>query len=373
MKGLNLTNKIRQISTAAVFVAIVLFFGIGALISPDRDYSVFERRKLEQMPVYEEYEDLADYFSAWEIYLTDQFLFRDELRFLKSGFAHGVLQQFDVNGYYSEDGSQAQILYPMNEENFVTNIELMEIIRERYFQNSPAYYAVIPDKSYYMDAPLGLDYGKIHKLFGEALQAKQIPLADRLTLADYYATDIHWKQENLQGVYSALAMMNPDLPAWNFQTRSAGEFFGVLYGQAAMLARKDQMNYLVGASAQNLRVTLLNLGGDGTVTESEAKLYDVEAFAGDDAYDLYLGGENPMIRIVNPDAATEKKLILFRDSFGRSIAPLLAEGYSEIVLVDLRWIRSMALPLFADYLAADESTDVLFLYSAQVLNSMMLG
>ena len=373
MKNLNLTNKIRQISTVAVFGAIVLFFAIGALISPDREYSVFERRKLEQMPVYREYEDLASYFSAWETYLTDQFLFRDELRFLKSGFAHGILGQSDVNGYYSEGGSQAQILYPMNEENFVNNIELMEIIRERYFGNSPAYYAVIPDKSYYMDAPLGLDYGKIHKLFGETLQADQIPLADKLTLADYYATDIHWKQENLQGVYNALGVMNPNLPAWDFQTKSAGEFFGVLYGQAAMLAKKDQMNYLVGASTSKLQVTLLNLDSDGSVTESDAKLYDVEAFAGDDAYDLYLGGENPMIRIVNPDAATEKKLILFRDSFGRSIAPLLAEGYSEIILVDLRWIRSMALPLFADYLAADENTDVLFLYSAQVLNSMMMG
>lgn len=374
MKTTNLTNKIRHIATAVIFAGILLFFGIGALISPDREYSVFERRKLEQMPVYAEYEDLAAYFSAWETYLTDQFLFRDELRFLKSGFAHGVLGQYDVNGYYSEGGSQAQILYPMNEENFTANIQLMEDLRQQYFSDSPVYYGVIPDKSYYMDAPLGLDYDKIHKWFGATLQARQIPLAENLTLSDYYATDIHWKQENLKGVYNAFAtVMNPALPAWKFQVKSAGDFYGVLYGQAAMPAKKDQMNYLTNSAMDSYKVTLLNIGSDGKVTESEEKLYDPEAFAGDDAYDLYMGGEEPMLRIVNPNAATEKKLILFRDSFGRSIAPLLAEGYSEIILVDLRWIRSMALPLFADYLAADENTDVLFLYSAQVLNSMMLG
>ena len=374
MKNMNLTGKLRNIATVGVFGAIVLFFAIGTLLSPDREYSVFERRKLEQMPVYADYEELADYFSAWEIYLTDQFLLRDELRFLKSGFAHGVLGQLDVNGYYSEKGSQAQLLYPMNEENFVANIELMEDIRQTYFAENAVYYGVIPDKSYYMNAPLGLDYDKIHKLFSETLQAKQIPLAENLTLDDYYDTDIHWKQENLKGIYNAFAtVMNPSLPAWNFETKTAGSFYGVLYGQAAMPAKKDQMNYLIGGSADALSVTLLNIGADGKVTESEEQLYDLDAFSGDDAYDLYLGGENPMLRIVNQGAATEKKLILFRDSFGRSIAPLLAEGYSEIILVDLRWIRSMALPLFADYLEADENTDVLFLYSAQVLNSMMLG
>ena len=262
----------------------------------------------------------------------------------------------------------------MNDENFTANVELMEDIRQQYFANSAAYYGVIPDKSYYMDAPLGLDYDKIHSLFGAKLQAKKIPLAENLTLADYYATDIHWKQESLQKVYNAFGtVMNPYLPAWQFETKTAGSFYGVLYGQAAMPAKKDEMCYLTNQAMEGYKVTLLNIAMDGSVTESEEMLYDLEAFAGDDAYDLYLGGENPMIRIVNPNATTEKKLVLFRDSFGRSIAPLLAEGYSEIVLVDLRWIRSIALPLFAEYLSGDQNTDVLFLYSAQVLNSMMLG
>ncbi len=363
-------DRIRFISTAAVFCLFVAFFAVAVWLAPDKEYSVYERRPLEQTPVLEEAEDLAAYFSSWETYLTDQFYLRDELRFLKSSFAHTVLLQNDVNGYYSEDGSLAELLYPMNVDHIKANVKLLEELRQSYFPDSPAYFAVIPDKSYYMDAPLGLDYDEIDRIFRSSLNADPISLRDRLTLSDYYVTDIHWKQEDLEGVYEALrAKLGGALPPFaeaGFVKQTAGDFYGVLYGQAAMPVGQDRMCYLTNDLIESLRLTVLDTGKEGAV-------YDTEAFSGDDAYDLYLGGEAALLRIENPLADTDRKLILFRDSFGRSIAPLLAEGYSEIVLVDLRWIRPSFLANFADLLAANENTDILFLYSAQVLNSMRLG
>ena len=367
---MKLSDKIRQVATAIVFCGFIVFFGVAALLSPDRDYSAYERRPLQQVPVYEEAESLSAYFSAWETYLTDQFYLRDELRFLKSGFAHNILLQSDVNGYYSVGGSQAELLYPMNGETILQNVQLLENLRQTHFASSPAYYAVIPDKSYYMGAPLGLDYNEIDHLFSENLDATAIPLRDTLSLFDYYNTDIHWKQEMLEGVYEKMrAQMGNHLPPFadgGYGEESAGEFYGVLYGQAAMPAIQDEMRYLQSTTIEGLKVSVIDTGKDG-------KVYDPEGFAGDDPYDLYLGGEAAILRIVNPAAENGRKLILFRDSFGRSIAPLLAAGYSEIVLIDLRWIRPAFLTSFPELIAADENTDILFLYSAQVLNSMKLG
>ena len=367
---MNKINRIRYIATAAVFCLFVGFFALSPWLMPDSEYSVYERRPLEQMPVWEEAESVGEYIDGWDAYLTDQFTFRDPFRFLKSMFGHSVLLQTDVNGYYSEDGMQAELLYPMNRSNIRWNLALMEEIRRVYFPSSPAYAGVIPDKSYYMDAPLGLDYAEIDRFMADLLQAKAIPLRDLLTLDDYYATDIHWKQENLSAVYERLrANLQGELPPFaeaGFAKQTAGSFYGVLYGQAALPAQKDTMCYLTTASIEALQVQVLDTGKSGSV-------YDTEAFAGDDAYDLYLGGEAALIRITNPDSTSGKKLILFRDSFGRSIAPLLAAGYDEIVLVDLRWIRPAYLASFSDLLQADENTDLLFLYSAQVLHSVKLG
>lgn len=80
----------------------------------------------------------------------------------------------------------------------------------------------------------------------------------------------------------------------------------------------------------------------------------------------FLGGARSIIRITNPNAAKERRLIVFRDSFGSSIAPLLAAGYSEITLVDIRYIAPSALGRLIDFAKAD---DALFLYSASVINN----
>ena len=58
---------------------------------------------------------------------------------------------------------------------------------------------------------------------------------------------------------------------------------------------------------------------------------------------------------------------MFRDSFGSSLAPLLASGYRTITLVDLRYITSAEL---GKYLEVTDQ-DVLFLYSTLLLNNSM--
>jgi hypothetical protein len=72
-----------------------------------------------------------------------------------------------------------------------------------------------------------------------------------------------------------------------------------------------------------------------------------------------------VITIKNKENESGRRLVVFRDSFGSSIAPLWIEGYSEIVLVDLRYIPSDMLEEYVDFTNAD----VLFLYSTMMLNN----
>ena len=55
---------------------------------------------------------------------------------------------------------------------------------------------------------------------------------------------------------------------------------------------------------------------------------------------------------------------MFRDSFGSSIAPFFIDGYSQITLVDTRYISPSLLGDYVDF----TDCDVLFLYSTLVLN-----
>ena len=100
---------------------------------------------------------------------------------------------------------------------------------------------------------------------------------------------------------------------------------------------------------------------DGTV----GGIYDMEKAEGKDPYEMFLSGSLSLITIENPNAKDDRELIIFRDSFGSSIAPLLVEGYSKITLVDIRYLRTDYLDRFVDF----ENQDVLFLYSTLVLNN----
>jgi hypothetical protein len=82
---------------------------------------------------------------------------------------------------------------------------------------------------------------------------------------------------------------------------------------------------------------------------------------------MFLSGNQPIVAMKNPQAPNGKRLIIFRDSFASSLAPLMISGYEEIVLVDLRYISSDLLGEYIDF----NNADVLFLYSTMLLNSSL--
>jgi hypothetical protein len=59
-----------------------------------------------------------------------------------------------------------------------------------------------------------------------------------------------------------------------------------------------------------------------------------------------------------------KRLIIFRDSYTSSLAPLLLEMYGEIDLIDLRYISSNLIGDYVDF----NNADILFLYGVLVVN-----
>ena len=96
-------------------------------------------------------------------------------------------------------------------------------------------------------------------------------------------------------------------------------------------------------------------------------VYDTEKAGSEegDGYDLFLHGSKSLLTVENPEAETDKELVIFRDSFGSSIAPFFAEYYSKITLIDIRYLASEMVGRFVDF----DNQDVLFLYSTPVLNN----
>ena len=72
-----------------------------------------------------------------------------------------------------------------------------------------------------------------------------------------------------------------------------------------------------------------------------------------------------IIDIVNPTSNSNKELIVFRDSYGSSLIPLLIEGYKKITVVDIRYVSSRILNNYIKF----KDQDVLFMYSILTINN----
>ena len=135
-------------------------------------------------------------------------------------------------------------------------------------------------------------------------------------------------------------------------------FYGVYHGQSALPLKPDEIYYLTNETIENC--TVFNFEEN-----KEMSVYDLSKSDSDDPYEIFLSGPLSLITIENKNAESDRELIIFRDSFGSSIAPLFIEAYSQITLVDIRYISSEVLDRFISF----ENQDILFLYSTLVLNN----
>ena len=144
----------------------------------------------------------------------------------------------------------------------------------------------------------------------------------------------------------------------DYTVNSLGSFYGVYYGQLGIKMEPELLSYLTNDTIEGAKVTNLQKPEVKTV-------YDLEAYENLDSYDIYLSGASPLITIENQNAASEKELVIFRDSYTSSLAPLMIEGYKSITLIDLRYMSSDLLPEYVDF----TNKDVLVIYSSLLLNS----
>ena len=337
---------------------------LGAWFASPKAVSESERRPLAQFPAFD-LQKPGEFIGKFEDFSLDQFPLRDSFRRLKSLFHYNVLNQKDNNNIYLADGFAAKMEYPLNTASVNRALGKFQKIYETCLKGNceNIVFAVVPDKGYYLAQPngyLSMDYETLFSMVQGLEWAQYVDLTELLRPEDYYRTDTHWRQEKIQSVAQALLTALGREPGEENYTPVNLErpFYGVYYGQAALPMEPETMTILTSDTLEDCIVTNLETG-------KAAGIYDMAKLTSPDLYDVYLSGAVSLMTIDNPNAPDQKELIVFRDSFGSSLVPLLAQSYSRITLVDIRYVSSQMLDSFLTF----DNQDVLFLYSTLILNN----
>lgn len=358
-------NRIIVIS----FIAFLCIFMVGGILLEDKDTSASERRKLTQAPLLSGATVISGkYMGSMENYLLDQFPGRDVFRVIMAEFDRNVLHKWDTNDYYMADGAVFKLDYSMSEKNIQHAAEKFSDIFDKYFAEGNCYYSIIPDKNYFVGEKYGYpgyDYDRLLDIMGQYMKNSQyIDVFDMLDIEDYYLTDLHWMQTEIVDVADRLATAMGATEGSISEKEydkvvASSDFMGGYGGASAFNSRHDELVYLNNDIISDMKVYDYE-------KNAYVSVYADEKAEGIDPYDVYLWGARALLSIENPHAASDKELVVFRDSFGSSMVPLLAQQYERVILVDLRYVTAdyamnLALP--------KPDSDVLFMYSTLLLNN----
>ncbi len=342
------------------FMLIIFGFMFLNIFSKKEKISYYERRKLATLPDITLTSLLNKESTGFlDEYIADHFVFRNNFRKLKID-TEILLGKIDINDlfYYNNHYFKYENEYDDKQINKFT--EKINYIYDNYLKDMNVYYSIIPEKNYYLDNSKykKFDYSSLFKNMDNITkEITYIDITDTVDLNSYYYTDHHLKQDKIIKAIQKLSTIMNFYFDDNYKIEEYQPFYGTYYGQLLVKKEGENLNILHNDTID--QATVYNIQRDYN------KVYDYDKFGTVDSYDIFLSGATAYEEIINNNVDDEKELIIFRDSYASSFAPLMLNGYKKITLIDLRYGN---LEYLMDKIKLSNQ-DVLFLYSTSIINN----
>ena len=319
-----MNNKVFSI----LFLSIITCFSLGYILQKEQTISISERRKKTVGQDVRNYAWSDPFFyKELEKYAQDQLPFREQLRMLKYTLATTIGKQKDVHGIYKykESWMKRKDVYEQRKTNIFLN--KMKIVLQAY-PEVDASYMILPDKTYYEQQTTAYDT----LLQDITLPSwKAIKVHDVLQLQDYFLGDPHLKQEAyIKLLPSIQKAFGKQEKIQRYTANTYDNFYGSYCAQVSC-GQREPLTYVHNDVIDQARVAYLD-------KPDSVSVYDKNDLSHLDPYDVFLSGPSSFLRISNDRSTSEDTLVMIRDSFGSSLAPVLIPYYKTIYLVDLRYI-----------------------------------
>lgn len=339
---------IRKSVTACIFCAL-LFVLFALFLLPDKAFSDTERRVLAQRPAFA-WAALADgtLEDDIETYTQDQMAFRNIWVGLCAYFNHFAGQNGADGVYAAADDYLIGTPAAENSRNLGNNLRHLNDFAAR--TGLPGYLLIVPQSGYILEDKLPARHAAYTD--DAVMETVDAQSSAALTCVDlrapfresdaqiYYKTDHHWTCDGALLAANAFlrAAGRPTLSKDDFGVERVPGFCGTTYSRAALWLKPTDTMELWSIPGAKLSVEVTDVGKDPVRQNS---VFFREHLREYDRYPVYLDGNHGLTHIVN-EAAPEGSLLLLKDSFGNTLATLLAASYREIWMVDLRYYRTQS-------------------------------
>lgn len=366
-------NKFVKFLPAAVFLVFtfalcVLFFAL-----PKEDFSTSEKRYLAETPDFSIDNLLSgqlikeidgDSSAGTNGYVSDHFPMRSFFVGLNSYYNLSFGNTANSDYYFAKDGFI--ITKPYDTPRLFTNIKVINSFAE----NVNVTLSVVPSAGHVLDDKLPINH--VSYKDAEVYAQLKSELSENVNYCDlesvmqdfyakgtspYYKTDHHWTTPAAYSAYTALADSLSFTPTdeSQFTKTKHGGFYGTTYSSSGyFLSEPDTLEIWENQAQSGITVEIC----EGENTETYSSMFFESHLTEPDMYPVFLDGNHSLVKIKNPEAKSGKLLVI-KDSYAHALTPFLADNYSEIVMVDMRYYKESVTALCE----AEGITDALVLYS----------
>lgn len=351
--------KKSDLITVILFSGLIFTVFVANIINPDKSFSEIENRVLESYPTVSVSNLLSGKLSTdFENYVTDQFVFRNEFIELKSNVEFLMGKQENNNVFFTSNDTLIERFDEPDFDLIDRSIRGIKELKEKI--EIPVYTTIIPTQievlkdtlpvnapSYMQDRMISYVYGQLNDVIdmSEVLEVNKNKYI-------FYGTDHHWTSLGAYYGYTAIAeRLNKEIISLeNYQEKViTTEFNGTIFNKSGIRkAKSDSISIYV----ENQEITI----NDG-LEDSVAMLYNEEFLDKGDKYAIFLGGNDPIVRI---EGKGEGNILFIKDSYTNSMVPFFIEQYENIHLIDLRYMRGDV----SEYIMDKGIDEVVICYSA---------
>ena len=367
----NLKSGKLRFAPAVLFIAFIFGLAIWFVVNPKADYSSSEKRYLQQFPETSVDTVLSGEFSEkFETYFADHFPQRNMWVGLNSYYNLGIGLNSRNGVYNSADGYLINV--PVDKENYVRkNIRVLAEFKEK-IGDVPMTVMLAPSTGYIATDKLPLIHDSYNddtyfaetaKTLGESgvnfvdlRETFKQKYAEGVQL--YYRTDHHWTTDGAYEGYVKLCEKLGVQPADkdSFAKTAYGGFYGTTYSTSGYwLTKPDSITVYDNQENTDKNITV-KISEDGK-DNHYGSMFFYNHIDEDDKYPVFLDGNHALTEIQNKNAKNGT-IVVIKDSFSHSLAPFLAENYSKVVLVDLRYYKQSV----SDLIKKENPEQVVALY-----------
>lgn len=350
-------DSLKKKGTLISFVMIWLFcfvvFGVTGLhiLTDDNKFSESENRVLREFPKLSA-ATIADgsFMSDFEVYLTDQFPFRDSIISLKT-LVDRVIGKNEENGVYiGKNGYLFDSQTPLYDEHIKEIGTAVLKFRKNHKKLNTAF-VLVPNSTYvyseylpeYLELP---DQRELIKDVHKQINDKSIlwPAAAKILkekAADselYYKTDHHWTTRGAYILFKEICLL------WNLEKNEktidkkfefyeiSNTFEGTLASTSGVHNITDTIEICVPKNSEGTYVANFESAGEKT-----ASLFFKDKLQQKNQYEIFMGGNYDKV-IISTVSSSDKSLLLIKDSYANCMIPMLTPYFSKIVVIDPRYL-----------------------------------